>query len=116
METIEANATERDLSAETRLTHIIYGLLAASYFTGITALIAIVLNYIKYDDVRGTWLESHFRWQMRTFWWGLLWAIVGSILALIVIGWVVLIAVGVWGIYRIAKGWLDLSDRKAMYR
>lgn len=116
METIEATPVGRDLSAETRLTHIVYGLLAASYFTGITALIAVVINYVKIDDVRGTWLESHFRWQIRTFWWGLVWVAIGSVLAIILIGWAVLVAVGVWGIYRIAKGWLNLSERKEMYR
>ena len=116
METIEATPVGRDLTAETRLTHIVYGLLAASYLTGITALIAVVINYVKKDDVRGTWLESHFRWQIRTFWWGLVWVAIGSLLAIILIGWAVLVAVGVWGIYRIAKGWLNLSERKEMYR
>lgn len=115
METIEATPAGRNLGAETRLTHIIYGLLAASYITGITALIAVVINYIKMDDVRGTWLESHFRWQIRTFWWGLLWVVIGSLLTLIFIGWAILLAAGVWGIYRIAKGWLNLSEYKKMY-
>ena len=55
------------------MTHVIYGLYAGGFIVGISVIVAIVLNYIKRDDVRGTWLESHFRWQMRTFWFGLLW-------------------------------------------
>lgn len=56
----------------TTLSHVTYGLYALSLFVGITAIVAIVLDYIKKDDARGTWLESHFTWRIRTFWWGLL--------------------------------------------
>lgn len=116
MKTIEATPVGRDLGTETQLTHVVYGLLAACYFTAITALIAVIINYVKIDDVRGTWLESHFRWQIRTFWWGLVWVAVGSVLTIILVGWAILAAVAVWGIYRIAKGWLNLSEGKEMYR
>ena len=68
------------------LTTIIYALYAASFLVGITAIVAIVMNYVKKDDVSGTFLESHFRWQMRTFWFGLLWAVIGAIAFLIVVG------------------------------
>jgi len=61
------------------LTTVIYGLYALSMFAGISAVVAIVLNYIKVDDARGTWLESHFSWQIRTFWWSVLWAVVGGL-------------------------------------
>lgn len=101
-------------SAKT-LTTIIYALYAASYVVGITAIVAIVMNYVKKEDVAGTFLESHFRWQIRTFWFGLLWGILGGITFLIVVGWFVLIADGVWIIYRIVKGWLRLNDNKPMY-
>jgi len=101
-------------SAKT-LTTIIYALYAASYFVGITAIVAIVINYIKKEDVAGTFLESHFRWQIRTFWFGLLWGALGGITALIVIGWAVLIADGIWIIYRLVKGWLRLNENKPMY-
>lgn len=67
---------------------------------------------MKLADVRGTWLESHFRWQIRTFWWGLLWGIVGTVLLLVLVGWLVLLAAGIWVIYRIVKGWLALSEGK----
>ncbi len=97
------------------LTTAIYALYAASFFVGITALIAIIMNYVKKDDVAGTFLESHFRWQIRTFWFGLLWGVLGAITTLIVVGWFALVANGVWIIYRIVKGWLNLNDNKPMY-
>lgn len=96
------------------LSTVTYGLYALSLFVGVSAIVAIVLNYIKLDDARGTWLESHFRWQIRTFWWALLWAILGLITWVILIGWVVWGVAFVWFIYRIAKGWLNLNDNKPM--
>lgn len=107
-------AADNAKSAKT-LTTIIYALYAASFFSVITALVAIIINYVKKEDVAGTFLESHFRWQIRTFWFGLLWGIVGAITMLIAVGWFVLIANGVWIIYRIVKGWLRLNDNRPMY-
>lgn len=89
-----------------------YALQALFFVAGISAIVAVVLAYIKRDDARDTWLESHFRWQIRTFWWGLLWGIIGGVLMLVLIGWAVLFADMVWIIYRIAKGWLNLNDGK----
>lgn len=97
------------------VTLVIYALYAASLFTGVTAVVAIVMNYVKRDAAAGTWLESHFRWQIRTFWFGLLWAVIGSITLLLVIGWLILVADCVWLIYRVVKGWLNLNDNKPMY-
>lgn len=97
------------------LTHVVYALYAISLFIGITAVVAIVINYVKKEDVAGTFLESHFRWQIRTFWFGLLWGILGSVTLWIVIGWFVLTANAIWLIYRIVKGWLRLSENKPMY-
>ena len=91
-----------------------YVLQAAFFVSGISAIVAIVLAYIKRDDARGTWLESHFRWQIRTFWFALLWGALGGLLMIVLVGWVVLCADMVWIIYRIAKGWLNLNDRKPM--
>ena len=94
------------------LATVVYALQAAGFFVGLTWIVAVVINYVKRDDVRGTWLESHFTWQIRTFWWGLLWAVVGGILVLVVVGFAVLFADAVWIIYRIVKGWLKLSENK----
>ena len=105
---------ENEKSAKT-LTTIIYALYAASFFVGITAIVAIVMNYVKKDDVVGTLYESHFRWQIRTFWFALLWGCVGAITLIILIGWPILIAISIWVIYRLVKGWLRLNDNKPMY-
>lgn len=77
---------------------------------------AVIVNYVKRDDVRGTFLQSHFRWQIRTFWFGALWAVVGGLLMVILIGYVILVVNVIWIMYRVIKGWLDLVDRKPMYR
>jgi len=106
--------TETEKSAIT-LTTVIYALYAASYFVGVTAIVAIVMNYVKQDDVAGTFLESHFRWQIRTFWFGVLWGMLGTITMVFMIGWLILAANGIWIIYRIVKGWLRLNDGKPMY-
>jgi uncharacterized membrane protein len=117
------------------LTHVIYALHTASLITGIVgvativgafltgwpSIIAVILNYVNRSDARGTWLESHFRWQIRTFWFGLLWVALclGFVVATLGIGifiaWLPLGIVGLWFIYRIARGWLRLIDRRPMY-
>lgn len=97
------------------LTIVIYALQAASFIVGLTFLVAVIINYIKRDDVRGTWLESHFRWQIRTFWFCLLWGLIGALLSAVVIGVFILLANAVWVIYRIAKGWINVADNKPMY-
>ena len=90
----------------------VYALQAAGFLFGITWIVAVIIDYVKRDDAAGTWLESHFRWQIRTFWWGLLWGVIGGILLLVLIGYLVLAANAVWIIYRIVKGWLRLSERR----
>lgn len=94
---------------------IVYALQAASFIFGLTAIAAIILNYVKLGDVKHTWLESHFRWQIRTFWFSLFWSIVGMVTLVFLIGFPILIATLLWSIYRIVKGWLLLSESKAMY-
>lgn len=107
-------ATEKEKSLKT-LTTAIYALYAASFLVGLSAIVAIVINYVKRDDVAGTFMESHFRWQIRTFWFGLLWGFIGVVTMLVLVGWVILAANAVWIIYRIVKGWLNLNDDKPMY-
>ena len=111
MSTTETGKSVSDKS----LTTIIYALYAASLIFGVTCLVAIIINYVKRDDVAGTWLESHFRWQMRTFWFSLLWGLIGLALTFVVVGIFVLIADLIWYIYRIVKGWIRLNDGKPMY-
>jgi uncharacterized membrane protein len=125
----------REERALITLTHIIYGLHAFSLVTGMVgaatvvgafltgwpSIIAVILNYVKRSEVRGTWLESHFRWQIRTFWFGLLWVtlciafVVATLGIGLLIAWAPLGVVGLWFIYRVARGWLRLIDRRPMY-
>jgi uncharacterized membrane protein len=91
-----------------------------AFIFGWPSIIAVIINYVKRGDARGTWLESHFSWQIRTFWYAALWAavvlIVGLPLTLLLVGfaiWAVgLFALGIWAIYRIALGWSRLSSRR----
>jgi uncharacterized membrane protein len=94
---------------------VVYALQAVGFFIGITWIVGVVLDYVKKDDAKGTWLESHFRWQIRTFWFGLLWGVLGAILLLVLVGYFVLLADAIWIIYRIVKGWLNLSENKPLY-
>jgi uncharacterized membrane protein len=116
-------------------THVIYALHATSLVIGIIgtatvvgafligwpSIIAVILNYVKRADVRGSWLETHFRWQIRTFWWGLLWAGLCILLVIATLGvgilivWIPLGLVGIWFIYRVARGWIRLNERRPMY-
>ena len=111
-----------------RLTHIIYALHAFSaamgvissaavvtaFLTGWPSILAVVLNYAKRSEVRGTHLESHFRWQIRTFWFAVLWVVVAVLLFATVIGiplaWLMFVATGFWVLYRIARGWMALNE------
>ena len=93
-----------------------------SFLFGWPSIIAVILNYVKRSEARGTWLESHFDWQIRTFWFALLWAVVVALvslpLTLVVVGigtWVLGMALlGLWAIYRIGRGWLRLNDGQTM--
>jgi uncharacterized membrane protein len=116
-------------------THLIYGLHAFSILTGIVgaatvvgafltgwpSIIAVILNYVKRGETRGTWLESHFRWQIRTFWFGLLWVclcvlfIIGTLGIGLLVAWIPLGIVTLWFIYRVVRGWMALNERRAMY-
>ena len=113
-----------------QLTHIIYGLHAIAVLVGVTSaatvaggfvfglpsLIAVFLNYLKRSDVNGTWLESHFRWQIRTFWFTLLWLVVYGLLIVTIIGipiaWILIAILGLWVGYRVIRGWVALADAR----
>ena len=108
---VEQDARMKSLRSLTLGVYILYAL---SFFVGITAIVAIIINYVKKDEAAGTWLESHFRWQIRTFWFSLLWAVLGFATIFIVVGFAILFANVCWVIYRIVKGWLNLNDNKPM--
>jgi len=97
------------------LTMLVYALQAAGFLLPpVVWIVAVIINYVRKEDVAGTWLESHFRWQIRTFWFGLLWAVLGAILFVLIVGWFILAADAIWIIYRIVKGWLNLSENRPM--
>lgn len=95
--------------------------IVGAFLTGWPSIIAVILNYIKRSDVRHTWLESHFQWQIRTFWFGLLWIALCGIFILATLGigllfvWLPITLVGLWFVYRIVRGWVTLSDGRPMY-
>jgi len=125
----------RDEAALVTWTQVIYALHAFSLLTGILgpitvisafltgwpSIIAVILNYVKRSEVRGTWLDSHFSWQIRTFWFGLLWVSLCMVFVVMTLGigilvaWIPLAIVTFWFIYRVVKGWVALSARKPMY-
>ena len=92
---------------------VVYVLQALSFFWGITAVVGVIIDYVKLDDARGTWVENHLRWQIRTFWWALFWSVIGFALIWVFgLGFLVLAVVYFWTIYRVVKGWLKLTERK----
>lgn len=118
-------------------THLIYGLhalsvvigivgaasIVGSFVFGVPSIIAVILNYVKRSDVRGTWLDSHFAWQIRTFWYAFGWSVAIVLVSIvllpllglgIVTGIVGFLVLGVWLVYRVARGWLALKDGRPM--
>ena len=131
-----AMATQTTPSASiVRWTELIYALHAFSLLTGILtaatvvgafltgwpSIIAVILNYVKRSEARGTWADSHFKWQIRTFWFGLLWIslcfafIIVTFGIGILIAWLPIALVGCWFVYRVVRGWMALRDNRPMY-
>ncbi|HEY7743715.1 MAG TPA: hypothetical protein VIA19_11775 [Burkholderiales bacterium] len=114
------------------LTHVLYALhgfsalmgvlsaafIVTAFLTGWPSIIAVIVNYVKRRDARGTWLDSHYGWQLRTFWYALLWVVVAGLLFLTVIGipfaFVLMIIAGLWVLYRIIRGWIALAEARPM--
>jgi len=105
----------QELQGLRTVTMAVYVLQALSLFFGVSALVAIIINYVKRDDVAGTVYQSHFDWQIRTFWWGLLWVCVGLVLAILMVGFIVLFGVWLWFVYRVVKGFLKLTEGKPVF-
>ncbi|MDP2053484.1 MAG: hypothetical protein Q8L75_07615 [Acidobacteriota bacterium] len=132
----DATVVREPDSSLVTITHVTYALHAlglaigafgastviGAFIFGWPSIIAVIINYVKRNDARGTWLESHFTWQIRTFWFAVLWAcivfITGALLAIVLIGFAIwfvgLFVLGCWAVYRIAAGWLRLNDRRAI--
>jgi len=92
-----------------------------AFLIGWPSIVAVILNYVKRSEARGTWLESHFRWQIRTFWFGALWVGLCALFVIFTLGlgvllvWLPLGIVALWFIYRVVRGWLALNNRQQMY-
>ena len=113
--------------------HVVYGLHSFAIAVGIVgsatviggflgsvpSIIAVILSYLKSGDAGDSWAESHFRWQIRTFWYALLWLLIAMLLLVTLVGAPVglamLITITVWLVYRIGRGWLRLFGRQPMY-
>jgi len=113
--------------------HIVYGLhsfaiglgivgsttVIGGFLGSVPSIIAVILSYVKRGDARGSWAESHFRWQIRTFWFALLWLVTSVLLIVTLVGApvgvAVLVTVTLWLVYRVARGWIRLVDRRPMY-
>jgi uncharacterized membrane protein len=125
-------ATTQPPESLVRLTHLIYGLHAFSalmgvistaaivtaFLTGWPSILAVILNYAKRSEARGTYLESHFSWQIRTFWGAFGWLVLALFLFVTVIGipfaFLIIVATGLWVLYRIIRGWLALNDARVV--
>ena len=97
--------------------------IATAFVFSIPSIIAVIMNYLKRDDVRGTWLDSHFGWQLRTFWYAALWVVIVVVLStplVLLLGlglitmWIGISLVGLWILYRVVRGWLALKDGRAV--
>jgi uncharacterized membrane protein len=136
---VNTNSTVTTVEANPSLVntlHLIYGLhtlglalgafgaasVIGSFLFGWPSIIAVIISYVKRSEARGTWLESHFAWAIRTFWFALAWALVVGLVSVplmpVLVGFgtwgIGMFALGVWAVYRIARGWLRLSERQAM--
>jgi uncharacterized membrane protein len=97
------------------LAMFVYVMQALGFLFGLTWIVAVIVNYARKGQVAGSWVESHFRWQIRTFWFGLLWAAVGMLLLVVFgLGYLVWLADYLWLIYRVVRGWLYLNDDKPL--
>ncbi len=96
--------------------HIVYALYAASLIFQIPSMFGVILAYLKRDDVEGTYLEPHIRWQIRTFWIWLLLSVIGWTTTVLLVGWLILGVAYLWLVYRIVKGWLRLSNGEPVLR
>jgi len=104
------SSRQPDLQSLKTFATVAYALQAASLFLVFPYFIAVILSYLKRDDARGTWLESHFHWQIRTFWFGLPWVMLGLVTYILIVGQLILFVFALWLVYRILKGWLKLND------
>ena len=106
------SSEETSPAPDTTMAMVIYALYLASFVLGFTSLIGVIIAYV-YRGKGPVWLDEHYRYQIRTFWIGLLWLVIGTLTLMVIIGWFILLGMAIWVIYRIVKGALALNDGKA---
>lgn len=99
-----------------QLVALVYGLQAAALLVGISFFAGVIVDYLRRSEAAGTWLESHFTWQIRTFWWSLAWTVLGIATAVVLVGIFILLASAIWYVYRVARGWSQLNEGRPMYK
>ena len=113
----ETNANQEPVVHLRTITNVAYGLfalgLATAGFFGMATIAAMVLMYVKRTDAAGTVYAIHFDWLAHTFWWGLLWFALSGLATYIYIGWIGVVATGIWVLYRLIKGWLNLLEGRS---
>ncbi len=131
-EVIAAHEDDSQLDGPRAWCHVMYGLRALSAVSGILtsasivgafvfgwpSIVAVIINYVTRDRVRATWMETHWRWQLRSFWFAALWLLVAGLLMITLIGIpaaiLVVVSTGLWVLYRVIRGWMALLDRRPM--
>jgi uncharacterized membrane protein len=129
-ETMPATGAAQPRDSTVTMAHVVYALhtasvlicatsivtIAGAFVFGIPSIVAVILNYATRSNARDTWIESHYRWQIRTFWFALMWSLIAMLLFITLIGiplaWLLAIFTGLWVIYRIIRGWIALANRE----
>ena len=133
MSSVEETKSEEPVISALVAAHIVYGLhtvaivlaiigsatVIGGFLGSFPSIIAVIISYLKRGSARGSWAASHYRWQIRTFWYALLWLLIAVLLVVTVVGspfgFALLVAMTLWLIYRVARGWLRLLDKQPMY-
>ena len=131
-EEIEVRSANDDLDGARAWCHVMYGLHMLSAVSGILSsatvvgafvfgwpsIIAVIINYMTRGRVAGSWLETHWRWQLRSFWFAALWLLIAGLLFITFIGIpaaiLAIVVTGLWVLYRVIRGWMALLDKRAM--
>ena len=96
----------------------IFHAISLVFSLGMLSFIPLIVNYVKRDDAAGTFVHSHHGWQIRSFWWYLVWMALGFIpfftIILMPLAWLIWCLAWIWKAYRLIKGFIDLNDNKAM--
>lgn len=114
-DSVVSSLSPSELEKEKNNVTLVYILQAIGFIVGLTFIAAVIVNYIQRNELQSELARSHFRWQIRTFWFSVLWVVIGGLLAFVIVGYFILLANVVWTLYRVIKGWIRLNNNQAMY-